>query len=224
MGTRPMLSYSCRIRDDTHIHPPPDVPPLDLRTNDPPGTSGSPGTVAARRNPRWLAPISSARGCFPSRAFTDTPPPPPPQAFGAGWCPSSRPARPRSPASPQPVLGLLDQTVQLLLAELHLRGGHGKGVRAAAAAAGEGAQRGSLSPALTDTHTPTHTDTHLVRRFLGNAAAHPGGARHRAAHGGGAVPCGSARASGSGAPRVTSPTGPPPAPAEKTGRGGDRGA
>lgn len=87
-----------------------------------------------------MVPISTPRCLSPSRPFSEPPPPPNPGVYGAGRSPEKPPPLPSAdsvsaearpgpppPASPQPVLGLLDETLQLLLAELHLRGGHRAG-------------------------------------------------------------------------------------------------
>lgn len=149
-----------------------------------PRTAGPPGRQPA------LAWCLQEEFVLAAAALRAGPAPPgrPPRLSGPGGLqsPAVAASPSRCPGSPQPVLRLLDETLQLLLAELHLRGGH-RGVRAGAGGGTSARSRSQPQP-------------HLVGRLLGHAAPHPGGAGHRAAHGGTAT---ATRASGRRAP-VTS--------------------
>lgn len=182
-GTQPLLAYPRRRQDMCSI---------------PRFSFGSPDQGPSRAH--WTQPLQEETRCWwcPSPRLAASPqagpsasPPPNPGVYGAGRSPEKPPPLRRlcqrrgpsrtPPASPQPVLGLLDETLQLLLAELHLRGGHRAGWGGRWGAAGNGGELGGggCPP------QPGPPRPHLVRRFLGNAAPHPGGARHGAAHGGG---------------------------------------
>lgn len=187
-GTQPLLAYPRRRQDMCSI---------------PRFSFGSPDQGPSRAH--WTQPLQEETRCWwcPSPRLAASPqagpsasPPPPPtpgSTVRAGARRNPLPSPPQTlsaprpvpdpppPASPQPVLGLLDETLQLLLAELHLRGGHRAGWGGRWGAAGNGGELGGggCPP------QPGPPRPHLVRRFLGNAAPHPGGARHGAAHGGG---------------------------------------
>lgn len=206
-GTQPLLAYPRRRQDMCSI---------------PRFSFGSPDQGPSRAH--WTQPLQEETRCWwcPSPRLAASPqagpsasPPPPPtpgSTVRAGARRNPLPSPPQTlsaprpvpdpppPASPQPVLGLLDETLQLLLAELHLRGGHRAGWGGRWGAAGNGGELGGVGvplspapPALTlsgvSLATPHRTQAAHVTGQLMAAA----GTEH----------CGTARANGSGAPRVT---------------------